>query len=200
MTALIVIAAILAFFVVLALLRFGASFEYSPNGLRLVCILGPVRIRLIPKKDRKKPKKPEKNKNSGKKTRKTKGEKQEISAEKHEKPGTIAAIKAVLPTVLKAAGRFFKHLRIDELTVRFTITGDDPCDTALYYGYASAGMGYLLPALKTNFKIKKLNVSVFPSFTDTDETVYIKVRATIALWEIVYIIAKLDFKAILSIL
>ena len=200
MTALIVIAAILAFFAVLALLRFGASFEYSPEGLRLVCILGPVRIRLIPLKDRKKPKKTEKKKKIGKKSRKAAGEKQEKSTEKREKPGTIAAIKAVLPTALKAAGRFFRHLRIDELTVRFVITGDDPCDTALYYGYASAGMGYLLPVLKTNFKIKKLNVSVFPSFTDTDETVYIKAKATIALWEIVYIIAKLDFKAIMSIL
>ena len=66
MTALIVIAVILALFVVLALLRFGASFEYSQDGLRLVCILGPVRIRLIPPKDRKKPKKTEKKKKSGK--------------------------------------------------------------------------------------------------------------------------------------
>lgn len=199
MTALIVIAAVLALLTVLALLRFGASFEYSKDGLQFVCILGPVRVRLIPQKNINKPRKAAKRVKSGRRSRKPSGEKQK-DAEKQEKSGTLQAVKAVLPTVLKAVGRFLRHLRIDELTVHFTITGDDPCDTALHYGYTSAGMGYLLPVLKTNFKIKKLNVSVHPSFNETDEMVYIKARATIALWEIAYIIAKLDFKAILSIL
>ena len=195
MTALIVIAAVLAVLIILAFLRFGASFEYSRDGMSLVCVLGPIRLRLLPKESRQKPKK-EKKKKSSKASKNDTGKK----GKGEEKPGTIAAIKAVLPTALKTVGRFFKHLQIDELTVNFVITGDDPCDTALHYGYASAGMGYLLPVLKSNFKIKKMNVSVFPSFTDTDESVYIKAKATIALWEIIYIIAKLDFKAIFSIL
>lgn len=96
-------------------------------------------------------------------------------------------------------GRFFKHLRIDELTLLFVITDDDPYKAALNYGYVSGTMAPLVTLINQSFKIKKWDVRAFPSFTECEETVYIKAKATIALWEIVYIIAKLDFKAIFSI-
>ena len=199
MTAVIVILIILAVLVIISLLRFGAEFEYSAEGTFLNCVCGPVKIRLIPRTDKPKKEKKKKKEKADKQKKQKKTKKSEVAGEK--KGGTLEKVKTVLPTVLRTVGRFFRHIQIDELTVRAYLTGDDPCDTALRYGYVSAGLGYLVPIIKRNFKVKKWNVSVMPSFTDdTEETVYIKAKATIALWEIIYIILKLDFKAIFSIL
>lgn len=196
MTAVIVILAVL---ILILLLRFGAEFEYSAAGTFLNCICGPVKLKLIPGSDKPKKEKKQKKEKSKKPKKEKEPEKSEEAGEK--KGGNLDKIKVALPTVLKAAGRFFRHLKIDELTVNAFITSDDPCDTALRYGYASAGLAYLVPIIKRNFKVKKWNVTVTPSFLENSgETVYIRAKATIALWEIIYIILRLDFKAIFSIL
>ena len=68
------------------------------------------------------------------------------------------------------------------------------------YGYTSGALGYICPLLDRNFKIKKWDINIYPCFTEVDENLYIKAKATIAIWEIIYIVLKLDFKAIFSII
>ena len=197
MTALIVVLAVILFFVIIGLIRVGVIAEYSEDGFDLRAILGPVRMQLVPAKE-------EETKNKKEKKSKEKKTKKPISSadkqQKDKKGGTVQKVKTVLPTVLQTIGRFFKHLRIDVLTIRYAITSDDPYDVALNYGYVSGALGYICPMLDRNFKIKKWDVDVYPCFTTPEESIYIKARATIAIWELIYIILKLDFKAILSIL
>lgn len=199
MTALIIVLAVLAFFVILGLLRVGVIAEYSEEGFELKAIAGPVRINLLG--GDKKPKADKKKKENKKKTKDQKNPKQKDtkSSEKQKKGGPVRIIKAVLPTALQTIGRFFKHLQIDVLTVRYALSGDDPYSVAMNYGYASGALGFLCPILDRNFKIKKWDINVYPSFTEPEETMYIKAKSTIAIWELVYIILKVDFKAILSI-
>ena len=200
MTALIVVLAVILFFVIIALIRVGVIAEYSEDGFELRAILGPVRIQLVPAREE--DGKTKKNKKE-KKSIEKKAKKSETSVDKSQKDkkgGTVQKVKVVLPTVLQTVGRFFKHLRIDVLTIRYAITSNDPYDVALNYGYVSGALGYICPMLDRNFKIKKWDVNVYPCFTDPEESMYIKARATIAIWELIYIILKLDFKAILSIL
>ena len=198
MTALIIVLAVLAFFVILGLLRVGVIAEYSEEGFDLKVIAGPVRIKLLPGKDEPKTEKKKKVKKEKPKKQKAKKEDEGKSSEKKKKGGPVEIVKAVLPTALKTIGRFFKHLRIDVLTIRYALSGDDPYSVAMNYGYASGALGYICPILDRNFKIKKWDINVYPSFTEPEETMYIKAKATIAIWELIYIILKLD-KAILSI-
>lgn len=199
MTALIIVLAVLAFFVLLGLLRVGVIAEYSEDGFELKAIAGPVRINLLG--GTKKPKGEKKKKETKKITKKQKDSKQNKgkTSEKQKKGGPVKIIKAVLPTALKTIGRFFKHLQIDVLTIRYALSGDDPYNVAMNYGYASGALGVICPILDRNFKIKNWDINVYPSFTEPEETMYIKAKATIAIWELIYIILKVDFKAILSI-
>lgn len=198
MTALIIVFSVLAFFFLIAMLRLGVIAEYSEDGFFLTALAGPVSIKLVPAADK------EDGKKKKTKTQKDKTQKRDKSkiksSQNDKKGGTVKKVLTVLPTILQTLGRFFKHLKIDLLTVRYSITGSDPCDVALTYGYASGALGYLCPILDRNFKIKKWDINVFPCFTDGEETMYIKAKATIAVWELIYIILKLDFKAIFSIL
>ena len=199
MTVLIVVLAVVAFFVIIGLLRIGVIAEYSDEGFELCAIAGPVRIQLVPGKDSDDNTK----KAKAKKTKVKKGIKKSsaVSGEKKQKKGgPVKIIKTVLPTALQTVGRFFKHLKINILTIRYAITADDPYDVAMNYGYTSGALGYICPLLDRNFKIKKWDINIYPCFTEVDENLYIKAKATIAIWEIIYIVLKLDFKAIFSII
>lgn len=62
MTALIVILAVFVLLFIISLLRFGAEFEYSGEGMYAACICGPLKIKLIPPSDKPKKEKKQKNK------------------------------------------------------------------------------------------------------------------------------------------
>lgn len=198
MTALYIVLAVIAFFVIIALLRLGVIAEYSEDGFEMKAIAGPVRIQLVPAKEAE-PKSKD-NKSSKKKKTKKKSSVSASETKKQKKGGAVEKVKTVLPTALQTVGRFFKHIKINELTICYAISGDDPYNIAMNYGYASGALGYIAPILNRNFKIKKWDVNVYPCFTEPEETMYIKAKATIAVWELVYIVLKLDFKAILSVL
>jgi len=197
-TALIIVLSILTLLIIIALLRVGVIAEYSEEGFELVALAGPVRINLVPGKEKVKTESSKKKKE--KKSKKSDKTKSIAKMEKNKKGGIVKKVTTVLPTVFKTLGRFFKHLSIDVLTIRYAISSDDPYDVAMGYGYASGALGYICPLIDRNFKIKKWDINVYPSFTEPEETMYIKARATISIWELIYIILKLDFKAIFSIL
>lgn len=109
-------------------------------------------------------------------------------------------VLTVLPTLLQALGRFCRHLKIEQLTVHYNISSDDPYTVAMSYGYTSGALAVICPMLERSFKIKKWDIKINPCFTEAEETIYIKAKATITVWELVYIVLKLDFKAIISII
>lgn len=200
MTALIVVAAIIALFLIIAFLRIGAAAEYSSEGFRLVGVVGFVRITLIPSKEKKKNKGKKRKKKTKSKSKAQKKEKDESESSGDKKGGTVKKVLTVLPTALQALGRFCRHLKIEQLTVRYNISADDPYTVAMSYGYTSGALAVICPMLDRYFKIKKWDVKVYPCFMDTEEKIYIKAKATITVWELVYIILKLDFKAIISVM
>lgn len=198
MTALIIVLSVLALLIILAFIRVVVIAEYSAEGFELVALAGPIKIELVPGKEKAESESSKKKKD--KKSNKSDKTKAALKSDKTKKGGVVKKVTTVLPTVLKTLGRFFKHLSIDVLTVRYAISGDDPYDVAIGYGYANGALGYICPLLDRNFKIKKWDINVYPSFTEPEETMYIKAKASISIWELVYIVLKLDFKAIFSIL
>ena len=204
MTALIVIGAVLLVFLLIGLIPLGASAEYSSEGFALEAVAGPLRIRLMPKTQAV-PKKKKKEKEKGKKPKKKAREKKKKnkpgpgSGAAEKKGGMPGKIAQVLPTVFQALGRFLRLLTIRELTVRYTVAGEDPSRTAVQYGAMSGGLQLLEPLL-SRMRIKKRDIRFRCDFTGEKDDVYVKATAVIMIWQLIYIVLKLDFKAIFRLL
>ncbi|MCR5173647.1 MAG: hypothetical protein K6C09_03295 [Oscillospiraceae bacterium] len=201
MTVLIVIGAILLFFLIIGLIPLGAGVEYSSDGLILEAVAGPVRIRLVPKSEAVPKKKKDKPKTKKKKKdRKKKGNKPLPEGGAGEKKGGMPEkILQVLPTVFQTLGRFLRSLTIRELTVRYTVGGEDPSRTAIQYGAMSGGMQLLEPLL-SRMRIRKRDIRFRCDFTREKDDVYVKATAVIMIWQLIYIVLKLDFRAIFRLL
>ncbi len=200
MTALIVIGAILLLFVLIGLIPLGARAEYSSDGLILEAVAGPVSIRLIPKTESiPKKKKPKKQKVKKEREKKKKRRTRQESGMEGKKGGMPGKILQVLPTVFQTLGRFLRSLTIKELTVRYTVGGEDPSRTAVQYGAMSGGLQLMEPFL-SRMRIKKRDIRFSCDFTREKDDVYVKATAVIMIWQLIYIVLKLDFRAIFRLL
>lgn len=189
MTALYIVLGILALIVIAGLLRLGAHFEYSQNGLLLIVKVGFIKIQVFPETKEKKRKK---KKPSPEKEKRTPRPKRGIGE-------TVKRVKAVIPTAVQALNRLRHRLKVKKLTVIYTIASDDPADTAIKYGRVTAATGWLMPALNSVFNIKRCLVSTETDFVNTEDRIYICADMSIAVWEVIYILLKLDFKAIMNL-
>ena len=188
MRPIIIIAAIIAVLLLIALLRVGITLEFSEEGLIVKALAGPVKIQLVPSKQ---------SKHDKKKGKKEKEKNTETKSEK--KAGMdIEKIKPAIKTVFASLGRFFSHISIDRLIVRYTVSKNDPADTAMLYGSIHAGAGILQPYLSKFKKIKHSDIRTYADFSQKKDSAYVFVKTTIAIWELIYIVLKLDFKAILA--
>lgn len=174
----------------IATLRVGASATLEEGVFSLTVLAGPVKLKLLPKGE-KKPAKPGKEK-PGKKAKKQKKPKEEKeTGEKKPKPKieiSFELISTVLSAVGELLGRLRRKIRIDRLTVHYTAASDDPAKAAMTFGYASAGVNALMPAVENIFRVKERDVGVSVAF-DTDESkIYLDAQLTLAIWEILYIV------------
>ena len=204
---------VLAVIIIIALLRVGADAVYDSNGLVLKVFAGLVSIRLLPertisaeeeeKKEKKKALKKARAEEK-KKKKKLKAEKRRLKAEKKKsktktdsdsseqksgkRGGTVDLILSMLPSVKKVLGRFRRKLLIKRLKVYYTSAGEDPYSTAMAFGYASAGMGVLMPFLYNHFRVRKCDLRADFDFDAKEPYVYIEARVSLAIWEIIYIL------------
>ncbi len=190
MIALYIILGILLLFIVVGLLRLGAFFEYSQEGALLFLKVAFVKIQVFPEKEKKK--KSRKKKSSPPQKEKPPKSKRSIGE-------TAKRVKAVIPTVVQALNRLRIRLKINRLTVVYTIASDDPADTAIKYGRVAAATDWLVPALNSAFNIKKCLVHTETDFVESEDRIYLCADVSIAVWELIYILLKLDFKAIMNL-
>lgn len=177
MTVLYILAAIAVFLFLAAISRYGATAEYSENDLTVTVRAAFLRIKVFPPGD--KEKKPKKEK---KKVPKPK------EAEEQKKGGKLSRFMDYIPAAAEALGIFRRKLRVNELTLWYSMPGlDDAASAAINYGRMSAGCGTVISALENLFDIRKRDIRTAVDFTSTETRVYAKLTITIALWQIVYI-------------
>ena len=164
--------------VLIALLRFGVIVEYGDDGFLLWLKAGFLKFRLL---DDEKEKKPKKKKDKPKKERDL----------KEMMPGSLSEFTSMVKTVLNALGRLKRRLLIKQLTIYYTSAGEDPANTALQFGAANAVFGALIPKIKKNFRVKRLDLRTWFDFTSTEQKIYAKVIISIAVWEIFYVLSAL---------
>lgn len=139
----------------------GAAAEYSADGFEAVIKAGPLVFSVYPPKKDKKEKKQEKD-----------------NEKKPKKGGSFELIKNLLPEALRALDAVRRGIVINELTVHFTSASDNPCKTAMNFGYANMAVGMIVPPIQNAFKVKKRNITTAFSFEDKSSTVYLKAIIT----------------------
>lgn len=87
----------------------------------------------------------------------------------------------LLQTGMDFLGDLRRKLRVNNLTFRFLMAGDDPADLAVNYGRAWAAVGSLMPRLDRAFVIKKRDVQVECDFVGTETRVVFAMDLTVTL-------------------
>ena len=178
MTAIIVIGSIIAFFLIIALIRVGVVLTYNAGSFSASMRIAFFSLRLYPQKE--------------KKARAEKEEKHIKEKKKKEKPKPERKygreqIMEIIRCALDAAGRFRRGLTIKELTVHMKIGNEDPSKSGTMYGAVSAGFGLILPFLENNFRIKKRDIRVNVDFSSFITEIDFKIAISVAIGTLVRI-------------
>ena len=192
----IALAIILAVLLLIALTPVGAAAEYADKSITLSAVAGLIRIRLLPRPEKKPGKKKKEKKPKNKKEKKPKPKKTGEKKPAAKKPGTVKLLMNLLPVAGKALNRFRKKLTINELTVWYLVASDDPYKTAMTFGAMNAGVDPVLMALGKIFHIKKKDIRTSVSFETSEPLIYVRAKLTIRIWQILYIGFGLLFGAV----
>ena len=185
---------ILGVLVLLALIPLGAHVRYDSDGPWVALVIGPIKIRLIPKKP-KKPKKPKAEKK--KKEKKKKPEKPKKEKEKQPIGGLFRDFYPFVKLGLDLLGCFFRKLRIPILTLHVGFGGqNDPAGAAINYGRAWSAIGAVMQPIRSMTRIKKENVSCSCDFTTGDMRVFAELKAVFLLGDLVVMAVRYGFRAL----
>lgn len=184
----------LGIFVLLAILPLGASVIYDRNGPLVRIIAGPLKIQVFPMKKKAKQDKPKKEKKQEPEQTETPPEEQpaEPVEEKKKKPpkdpdegGSVLDFLPFVELLFSFLGDFRRKLRIGHLKLHLTMAGDDPCDLAVNYGRANAGMAALIAQLERLFVIKHRDVHINCDFMAEETTILARLDISITLGRII---------------
>ena len=188
----------------IAITPVGARFRYNSDGVTLAVILGFLKIKILPAKNKKeKPKKEKKTKQETQKKPAQTGPKTQPDPEpkpKQEKPkeqgGSWTDFLPLVKVVLDFLGGFARKIRIDNLELKLIMAGGDPCDLGINYGRAWAAVGNLLPRLERVFVIRKRDIEVECDFWSSSTKVIAGADITITIGRILSLVCVLAYRGI----
>ena len=171
----------------LAILPLGVFVSYDEDGVVVKIVAGPVKITLFPrpKKEKKSEKKSKKKTSASPAEQLPKPPQPPKQIPEKKKGGSWTDFLPLVQVALDFLGSFRRKLRINQLELKLTMAGDDPCDLAVNYGRAWAAVGNLMPQLERLFVIKKRNIAVACDFTASQTLVKFRSEATITLGRLV---------------
>ena len=174
----------------LAILPLGVFVSYDEDGVLVKIVAGPVKITLFPrpKKGKKSEKKSKKKTSASPAEQLPKPPQPPKQIPEKKKGGSWTDFLPLVQVALDFLGSFRRKLRIDQLELKLTMAGDDPCDLAVNYGRAWAAVGNLMPQLERLFVIKKRNIEVACDFTASQTLVKFRSEATITLGRLVSLV------------
>lgn len=144
MVALWILGILLVLLAVVLLLRVGVHIRFGTE-LCVTAMVGPVRIQLVPPKERKKPEKPKEEKPPKPKKEKPEGKRLSLDL-------TAGDIRAALPALWESLKRGLRktrqRLRIDPMQLSVCFGGDDPAQVAELYGLANSAMWLVMPEVE----------------------------------------------------
>ena len=188
MTALIVLGCILLVLILIGQIRVGAAVDYSETGLFVKIKAGPIRIQVLPAKEKKKKeKKP--------KTRHPAEEGAKATPQKNVKDTLSLALRFV-PLLGEAAGKLVRKIRIDFLKLYVIWGSADPASAAMGFGAGNAALGMLWPIFEHNFHVKKHDLRVDVDFERKTPALTAQTQATLTIGQMFSLGLLLGVKAL----
>lgn len=162
----------------LAWLPLGVRCRYDTDGFGAWLLIGPMRFRLYPRRERtkKQEEKPKENKISA--------PKKSGKATKQKQGGSLKDFLPLLQLAKKFLSDLRRKLRVSRLEMKLIMAGDDPCDLAVNYGRAWAAVGSILPQLERLFVIKKRKIDVDCDFLGEETTIFLWMDMTLTVFRI----------------
>ena len=188
MTALIVLGCILLALILVGLIRVGASVDYSEAGLFVKIKAGPVRIQVLPAKEKQKKEKKTKSRHPA-------DEGAKAATQKNVKDTLSLALRFV-PLLGEAAGKLVRKIRIDCLKLHVIWGSADPASAAMGFGAGNAALGMLWPIFEHNFHVKKHDLRVDVDFERKTPALTAQAQATLTIGQIVSLGLVLGVKAL----
>ena len=173
---------ILAVLFLIGQLRLGGRVRYDEDGFTLTGIAGPLRLALLPPKER-----PKKAKKKPPKPKKVKQKPEIAEAHPQKKGGNVGRLMSLLPTVAQAAGAFKRKLCIHRLNLSVVWGGEDAAAIALGYGRANALLGTIWPLLDHNFKVKRHEFQVGLDYSAREPKIAVDAVITAGLGQLLWI-------------
>lgn len=157
----------------IAVFPVGISARYDASGAEAKLILGPVKLRLYPRPKKKAEEKPADKPKPEPEPGVPEGPPpgaptKDLNA--HKKGGSLKDFIPLVRVGLDLLGSLRRKLRVNDLRLRLTLAGGDPCDLAVNYGRAQAAGAALMARLEQLFVIKKRDVQLQCDF-EADATV-----------------------------
>ena len=178
------------------LLPVGAWVIFSGDGLTLFAELGPLKIKLLPRKPpdageqiTKNQKKQKKQKPKKQKTKSGKQSEEKAPEEKASLGAQLPFFRELLGRALAAMGDMKRKLILRKLTLYLSVgcKGEDPAAAGLLYGRAWAVAGALTPMLENSFRIRNRDIQVFCNFLEEKTFVYAEGRLMFHVGDLFYI-------------
>lgn len=180
MTALWIVGAVLLLLLVIFLSRVGAEMAFGEE-TRVVIRLGPVRVQVIPRKE--KPKKAKKEKPPKKK----KEEKPQKEMPKITAKAVLKSLPELWAILKKGLRMTFRRIRISPMELSAVIGGEDPADTAILYGKLNAAMWTVMPVLTELVQMPDPHIHLEPDLQGGETKVRGEVGVTARIWDLTVI-------------
>ena len=150
-----ILGGIVLLLLVIWLLRVSVEIVFGQE-LHLTVQIGPKKLTLLPKPEKKeKPKKEKKKKPEQPAAAEGKKEKKKF-------PFTFEDIRSALPVVFealkKALGKIRRRMVVDPLDISLTFAGDDPAKVAEMYGWAGTAVWTIMPQLEQLIHIPRPHI------------------------------------------
>ena len=195
MRGLIIAAAILALLFLLGYIPLSGGGEYSSAGASLWLRLGPVRITLLPRKQKMQKQRKEKSPQKPERSQKAEPERQKPTL-----GGSLAYAKALLPTVLECARRVWGAIYLNTLYLELQVGAEDPGEAAMAYGRANAALGAIWTPLVRAFHVKDGHARVNLDFDRKEPALYARAELSIRLGQALWLGLYFGLKALRALL
>ena len=163
-------------------LGFSAIYRQDDPGVWL--LIGPLRFRVYP----------------GKQKKKSKKSIQEKEKKDAFKGGNYKDFWPVVRTIYTFLGEFRRKILVKRLDLKVMLAGDDPANLAVNYGRAWSTLGSLLPQLKRLFRIQKQNIDVACDFSAEETLVYARIDATLTVMRTIHLLSRHGIRIIKQLL
>lgn len=173
----------------------GASVRYDSDGFVLRIIAGFIRYTVIPLKRKKKKSAP---KEAAKPAAEAKQPAQKTASNTQQKTSEKrgGSWKDFLPLVkvgLDFLNSFRKKIRVNYISLKLMLAGDDPCDLAVNYGRAWVAIDQLTSQLERVSIVKKHDFDVCCDFTAEEILATFQMDVTITVGRILWLAVKYGF-------